>query len=273
MTVTETEIASLYEVVMDYYRHHARLDLPWRQPEPNGHYDPYKILVSELMLQQTQVGRVVPKYGAFIALFPNVETLASATLGDVLRAWQGLGYNRRAKYLWLSAQQIAKEGWPDDLTSLPGVGVNTAGAIRAYAFNEPVVFVETNIRTVYIYHFAATQQNIPDSFIQELLAQTLRIVTSQGEPRDFYWALMDYGTYLKTMVRNVSQSKQYKRQPTFKGSNRQLRGLVVRILADRAFSVAELHAAVNDDRLEIVLIALESEGLIVKRAEKYELSQ
>ena len=295
MTDIPTTIASFYKVVMEYYHDNARSDLPWRHAEPDGSYNPYKILVSELMLQQTQVTRVVSKYIAFIAEFPDVQRLANAELADVLRAWQGLGYNRRAKYLWMAAKQIANEGWPDDLTSLPGVGVNTAGAIRAYAFNEPVVFIETNIRTVYIHHFAPDQQNVPDDFIRGLLKRTIQLVGEEAKEqpgqksrllpgalsktkglsqyRVFYWALMDYGTYLKTKVRNVSQSRHYRRQTAFKGSKRQLRGLVVRLLAKQALSLSSLQAEANDDRLGTVLLELEHEGLVIKRATYYELSK
>lgn len=293
--VEDVELRAFLATLWRYYSKHARSALPWRQPEPSGVFDPYKILVSELMLQQTQVSRVIPKFGAFIDRFPSVETLATAELGDVLRQWQGLGYNRRAKYLWLASQHISTQGWPEDLTALPGVGPNTAGAIRAYAFNEPAIFIETNIRTVYIHHFASDQQNVPDSFIQELLTRTLRIVTGQGkraagqnmnhfdramrknavlshEPRDFYWALMDYGTHLKTRVRNLSQSKHYKRQPAFQGSRRQIRGRIIRELSRRPLSLSALQANNSDDRLGDVLLELEHEGLIIKRGGTYRLS-
>jgi len=278
VTVTSTDIASFYEIVMDYYHDHARSDLPWRLPEQDGSYDPYKILVSELMLQQTQVARVIPKYTAFITLFPNVESLANASLAEVLRAWQGLGYNRRAKYVWMAAKQIAHDGWPDDLTELPGVGGNTSGAVAAYAFNQPTVFIETNIRTVFIYHFARDERDVPDSFIRGLLSQVIEYLVEGvdgdvHDPRNFYWALMDYGTDLKTKIRNLSQSKQYKRQSTFKGSKRQLRGLVIRALTVHPCSLEELQNTANDERLERVLVDLEREGLITKTITRYELSR
>src|SRR6185437_9030478 len=149
-----------------YYEAHGRHDLPWRLPAPDGSFDPYKILVSEVMLQQTQVGRVLPKYQQFLSRFPDVKSLATAPLGDVLKMWNGLGYNRRAKFLWLAAQKIV-DGFggvfPSDvqqLELLPGVGANTAGAIRVYAFNKPAIFIETNIRTVYIHHFFDGQKDI-----------------------------------------------------------------------------------------------------------------
>jgi A/G-specific adenine glycosylase len=277
--VSDAQIKSFLEIAEKYYARHARDDLPWRRPEPDGSFSSYKILVSELMLQQTQVARVVPKYTSFLEQFPTVDALAAAELGEVLRAWQGLGYNRRAKYLWTAAKQIAAEGWPEDLTELPGVGVNTAGAVKAYAFNQPTVFIETNIRTVYIYHFAPNEQNVPDSFIRDLLARSVELVNDEGKnavlshaPRVFYWALMDYGSYLKTQVQNLSQSKQYKRQPAFQGSKRQIRGLVIRELSRRSLSLAMLQAAISDERLGDVLAELDHEGFITKRGNIYQLS-
>jgi A/G-specific adenine glycosylase len=128
--------------LLAWFDEHGR-DLPWRRTR-----DPYAILVSEVMLQQTQVARVVPRYQAFLARWPTVRALAAATPGDVIREWQGLGYNRRALNLHRAAQRIAAEGWPDDLTELPGVGRYTADAVARFAFDEPVLPVDTNVRRV-----------------------------------------------------------------------------------------------------------------------------
>jgi A/G-specific adenine glycosylase len=178
------------ESLWSYYAASGRTMLPWRLPEADGSFEPYKIMVSELMLQQTQVPRVVPKYQAFLERFPSVDALAAAELGEVLRAWQGLGYNRRAKFLWQAAQVVrTQRSFPDTaegLVKLPGIGRNTAGAILAYAYNQPVVFVETNVRTVYIHHFFADRTDIHDTEIAALVAQTL----DREQPRDFFWALM-----------------------------------------------------------------------------------
>jgi A/G-specific adenine glycosylase len=183
-------------------------------------------------------------------------------LGAVLRAWQGLGYNRRAKFLWQAATVIAREGsFPNTLESLvalPGVGVNTAGAVLVYAYNLPSVFVETNIRTAYIHHFARDEQNVSDRFIRKCLQATL----DRERPREFYWALMDYGAYLKTTVRNLSQSRHYTKQSAFTGSKRQIRGAVLRALAGSAQTRAQLQQVVADERLELVLAELCAEGLI-----------
>jgi A/G-specific adenine glycosylase len=159
--------AEFREAVWDFYHDHGRHDLPWRLPEADGSFDPYKILVSEIMLQQTQVPRVILKYEAFLAKFPDVKSLAVANLGEVLSAWNGLGYNRRAKFLLSAAQKTMRDfggTFPADaaeLQQLPGVGANTAGAVAVYAFNQPAAFIETNIRTVFIHHFFGEQKRNP----------------------------------------------------------------------------------------------------------------
>ena len=130
------------EALLAWFREHGR-DLPWRRTR-----DPYSILVSEVMLQQTQVARVVPRYLAFLERWPTVAALSAATVADVIRAWQGLGYNRRALNLHRAARRIADEGWPDDLTELPGVGRYTADAVARFAFDEPVLPLDTNVRRV-----------------------------------------------------------------------------------------------------------------------------
>jgi A/G-specific adenine glycosylase len=130
------------ELLLVWFAEHGR-DLPWRRTR-----DPYAILVSEVMLQQTQVARVVPRYVEWLERWPTAETLAAASPADVITNWQGLGYNRRAVSLHRAAQQIAAEGWPDNLTELPGVGPYTAQAIRRFAFGEAVLPEDTNVRRV-----------------------------------------------------------------------------------------------------------------------------
>jgi A/G-specific adenine glycosylase len=254
--MTTTEIHRFQQRVLDYYAAHGRHDMPWRQPP----FDVYKILVSEIMLQQTQVSRVTLKYHAFLQRFPTASLLAGAPLADVLTLWSGLGYNRRAKYLWLAAQQ-AHGAFPstiEELVQLPGVGPNTAGAVTAYACNQPVVFIETNIRTVFIYHFFNDQVNVPDSAILALVAETM-----PANPREWYWALMDYGAFLKLTVGNLNRaSKSYARQSRFAGSLRQLRGEILRQLILRPHSAAELEESITDARLPAVLQALEQEQLV-----------
>ncbi len=260
------------ETVWEYYRHHGRHDLPWRQPEADGSFKPYKILVSELMLQQTQVSRVIPKYQQFLEAFPTVTRLAAAPLGQVLKAWSGLGYNRRAKFLHQAVRQIARAGaFPQTLpglTRLPGVGPNTAGAILAYAFNQPAIFLETNIRTAYIHHFFSDQISIADKAILELVRATL----DTKNPRQWYWALMDYGSYLKQTAGNPNRrSKSYSKQSTFHGSRRQIRGQVIRLLANGPLTQTDLQEQIPDERLKSVLDELLTEQLIQKQAKHFRL--
>lgn len=260
-----TETTKFNEMLWEFYAAHGRHNLPWRRAEPDGSFDPYKILVSELMLQQTQVARVIPKFNEFLMKFPDFAALATAPLAEVLKTWTGLGYNRRAKFLWQSAQLVQADFGGlcprglESLVKLPGVGKNTAGAIMAYAFNEPVVFLETNVRTVYIHHFFQDQVDVPDGAIRDSVQATL----DQEQPREFYWALMDYGSYLKQTVGNLScYSKGYAKQSKFDGSRRQVRGQVLRLLAVGPATGQALAASIPDDRLPAVLQDLLNEELV-----------
>ncbi len=247
-------------------------DMPWRDDTR-----PYYVLVSELMLQQTQVSRVIPKFTEFVAAFPDEAALASASLADVLTRWQGLGYNRRAKFLHDSAKRIANEFggvFPlehEQILSLPGVGKNTCGAIEAYAFNRPSLFIETNVRTVYIHHFYPGVEGIPDSSIHEKLAATI----DRTRPREFYWALMDYGSWLKASgVRNVASSKHYVKQSALQGSVRQVRGHMVRLLTNGASTEQQLRRDVQaDTRFERALDGLISDGLVARTGELIHLTK
>jgi A/G-specific adenine glycosylase len=260
----QVQVDRFQKIVSDYYVSHGRHDLPWRKALSDGSFDPYRILVSEVMLQQTQVPRVIPKFTEFVAVFPNFKTLASSSLADVLRMWSGLGYNRRAKFLWQTAQIVSSAysgelpRTSDELVQLPGIGTNTAGALLAYAYNLPSVFIETNVRTVFIYHFFADQETVDDRDILELVAATL-----PDDFRSWYWALMDYGTHLKQTVGNLNKlSRHYAVQSKFAGSKRQLRGSVLRLLGGGAHSESDLQRLVADERLADVLTALATEGLI-----------
>lgn len=230
----------VYEKGRELYR-----DMPWRRD-----VRPYYILVSEVMLQQTQVSRVVPKFESFIAAFPDVKSIADAELGDVLKLWSGLGYNRRAKYLWQSARVIRGEfdgDFPEkleDLVKLPGIGPNTAGAIMAYAYNQPVVFVETNIRTVYLHHFFPNRDDVADSEVRDKVAKTL----DTEHPRDWYWALMDYGAELKKQrLGSIRSSKHYTKQPKLTGSLREMRGRILKALATGPLPESKLREATHAD--------------------------
>ncbi len=259
------------ENVWKYYDKHGRT-LPWRQPEPDGTFDAYKILLSEFMLQQTQVNRVIIKYYEFLQLFPTIEDLANAPLGEVLTVWNGLGYNRRAQYVHRAAQHLVntEEPWTlEKLMECKGIGSNTAAAIVVYAYNQPLVFVETNIRSVYIHHFFADQQEVSDASILELVRDTLPVTRS----REWYWALMDYGTYCKKTYGNASQrSKHYKKQSSFVGSKRQIRGAVMKALIAKNRSIDELRLLFDDERLEVVVDDLLKEGQIIKEHKSYRLA-
>ena len=218
------------------------------------------------MLQQTQVDRVIPKFQDFIAAFPTVTSLASASLGEVLRLWSGLGYNRRAKFLHEAAKQAVAEfdakipASFEDLVRLPGVGPNTAGAILAYSFNQPVVFIETNIRTVYFHHFFEDQEAVSDAELRAIAAETL----DREHPREWYWALMDYGAFLKKQgVGRIQKSQHYKKQSPLKGSVREVRGLILKELAMQDLDKVALQARLpQDERFDTALDALMSEKMI-----------
>ena len=247
-------------------------DMPWRTDTR-----PYYVLVSELMLQQTQVSRVVPKFNTFIDRFPDERSLAAAPLSDVLVAWQGLGYNRRAKFLHQAARQIVDErggAFPEkyeELLGLPGVGKNTAGAICAYAFNQPAIFVETNIRTVYLHHFFQDDADVSDKQIIEKLEQTIDV----DNPRRFYQNLMDYGSHLKASgVNNITRSKHYKKQSPLRGSVREVRGAIVRILQNGPMTqLAMEHTLLADDRFEAALQSLQRDGLVQQSDTSWHLTK
>lgn len=237
--------------------------MPWREDTR-----PYYVLVSELMLQQTQVDRVIPKFNAFIERFPDEASLAQASLADVLGLWQGLGYNRRAKFLHESAKKIVHDFdgvFPDsyeDVLSLPGVGPGTAGAIMNYAFNTPAVFIETNVRTVYFHHFFGDGDKVSDAELRPLIEATI----DREHAREFYWALMDYGTWLKKQgAGRISQSSHYKKQSPLKGSVREVRGQIIRLLSGGDVPFEEVRQQYDgDDRFEPALKGLLSDGLVTQ---------
>ncbi|MCR4330185.1 MAG: A/G-specific adenine glycosylase [Candidatus Roizmanbacteria bacterium] len=257
------DTALFQKKILNYFKQHGRT-LPWRKT-----HDPYSILVSEIMLQQTQVERVIIKYTNFLAIFPTLTELAHAPLKEVLVAWQGLGYNRRAKYLHQTAQLIENQyggSVPSSivkLCELPGIGYATACAIATYAWNKPHAFVETNIRTVFLYHFFPKISAISDTDIAQLVKKTLYV----KNPRMWYWALMDYGSMLKKeKKRNNLQSKHYVKQSPFIGSNRQLRGAIVALLVnEQKIPLDNLHSFFHEDknRVNSIVRKLTKEGLLV----------
>ncbi len=264
-------ITTFQRTVWQHYRTHGRHTLPWRKTK-----DPYKILVSEVMLQQTQVERVIPFYKNFLTRFPDIVTLASAPLSDVLVAWQGLGYNRRAKMLHETAKAAVKEHGgtlpkgKDALVRLPGIGPYTAGAVSAFAHNEDGIFIETNIRTVITHHFFPKKKAVSD-------AEILRILTKaypKGKAREWYAALMDYGAHLKSSgIRINAKSKHYTKQKTFKGSDREMRGMILRALSTGGKSKTALMRAnpLRKNQCATQLDALVAEGLVTKHGTLFTL--
>ena len=222
-------------------REGARLhrDLPWRYID-----DPYAVLVSEVMLQQTQVARVEKHWTRFLSLFPTIDSLAAAGTADVLAQWQGLGYNRRALALKRAAETCSAERGgllPDtaeELETLPGIGPATAAGVMAFAYNRPSVYIETNVRTVFLHELFPDRDKVSDRELAPLVASTC----PEDDARAWYYALLDYGAHLKTLVANPSRrSAHYARQSAFEGSRRQKRAELVRVvLAEPGIGADEL---------------------------------
>ena len=236
-------------------------DLPWRRT-----YDPYAIWISEVMLQQTQVSRVDGRWQRWLERFPTVDALAAAAPSDVLEEWQGLGYNRRALSVHRAAQAISEAGGvfpqdPKELVKLPGIGPATAAGIRAFAFNLHGVYLETNVRTVFLHELYPQAEGVPDSELVPLVeltcpasvedaadadsaagadtavdtaanaADAVNVATAELTPRSWYYALLDYGAYLKKTIPNPSRrSKSHVKQSRFEGSHRQKRAELLRVL-------------------------------------------
>jgi A/G-specific adenine glycosylase len=259
--------------VYTHYHAHPR-PLPWRETK-----DPYHILVSEIMLQQTRVERAIGKYREFLAAFPDFSALATAPLREVLQVWQGLGYNRRAIALQETAKKVVLDyngllpATPEQLRTLPGIGSYTAGAIAAFAFQQPVLFIETNIRAVYIHCFFQDRQDVKDSEIMPLIRATL----DTANPREWYYALMDYGVMLKRTQTNPSRkSAHHTRQSRFEGSDRQLRGEILKFLLRNPFSRKEaIFQTLQEDpqRVEKILAGLEKEGFLNRKGVGYSIAE
>ncbi len=238
------EIAAFQREVREQGKLHWR-DLPWRNID-----DDYAVLVSEVMLQQTQVQRVLGYWQRFMALFPTLDALAAADTRIVLENWQGLGYNRRALMLKRCAEECAARyqgKLPRDraeLLALPGIGPATAGGILAFARNEPCIYLETNVRCVFLRHFFSDEDKVPDRLIEPLVAQAC----PEGDVRGWYYALLDYGAHLKATGENHSRrARAYTRQSVFEGSRRQKRAAILRfVLGGEGVSLPEIVAALEE---------------------------
>lgn len=259
-------------IIYSFYKKNKR-DFPFRNTR-----DPYNIVVSEIMLQQTQTSRVVDKYTAFIQQYPDFQSLKDADLGSLLRLWKGLGYNRRAKSLRETARIVCTEyggvlpGDPEILKTFPGIGPATAASIAAFAYNIPTVFAEVNIRRVFLHFFFPDTDDVPDKNILPLVERTL----DRENPREWYYALMDYGAMLKKVYPDLAKkSRHYTKQPPFEGSNRQLRGKILEVAARaQRFTleeVAEVFPCTEEPLLQAAGRLVE-EGFLRKEGEIYTIS-
>lgn len=267
----QKKITDFQKEIWGYYREHGRHDMVWRKTT-----DPYRIVVSEIMLQQTQVERVTPKYKEFIKVFPNFSALARAPLSRVLSAWQGLGYNRRALFLKKLSEVVVEKyagklpSDPEVLHTFPGIGKATAGSIAAFAFNHPSVFIETNIRRVFIHFFFPKSKKVNDNAVMKLVAHAV----DQKNPREWYLALMDYGTMLAVREKENPNRKSahYVKQKKFVGSDRQVRGKIVAMLIQKKSLTARTVAQqMNEplERIEKIFAQLEKEGFVRRKGNAF----
>ena len=270
--LTSQAIRSFRTIIYSNYRKNPRR-LPWRTTR-----DPYRIVVSEIMLQQTQVERVLRKYRLFVKTFPDFSSLAEASLRDILTVWQGLGYNRRA----ISLKNIAKSvvtkfggeipSSEEALIKLPGIGRYTSSAIITFAYNKPAVLIETNIRTVFIYFFFRNKNYVKDTEIVPLIEKTI----DKKNPREWYYALMDYGVMLKKVHSNLSmKSAHYQRQSPFHGSNRQIRGMILKLLVEKpGLSQKEIIMKIGSqpEMIQRNLKELQDEGFLKSMRRRYTIA-
>jgi len=263
MNLKPPQIQSFRTIVYGYYHEKSR-ELPWRKTD-----DPYAILVSEIMLQQTQVPRVIEKYKAWIRRFPTHFDLAKADMDTILPYWSGLGYNRRALFLKKCADEIVAHYhgiFPTSdkaLLKLPGVGPYTAKAICVYAYNQPLSLIETNVRTIYIHHFFQDTNEVDDIELLPLVEQTM----DRDNPRAWFNALMDYGTDLKEQFPNPSRkSAQYSKQKPLKGSVREVRGWIMKqLVQNKQISLAEIQAVFDEDRIQKAVAGLIKDGMVIQQ--------
>ncbi|MEK7631205.1 MAG: A/G-specific adenine glycosylase [Patescibacteria group bacterium] len=262
--------AAFRKLVLSWYHKHGRHDLAWRRTR-----DPYRILVSEIMLQQTQVDRVRTKYKEFLVAFPTVGALAKAPSSKVLRVWRGLGYNRRALNLQRAVQSIIRDHGgkvPREaraLKALPGIGPYTARAVRVFAWNAHEVVIETNIRRIYIHYFFADKDEVSDKQLLPIIEKTI----PRKNAREWYWALMDYGAGALKGIENPNRkSKHYTRQSKFEGSQRYARAKLLdfvlarskstTLAAIKTYMARDPHLEGWRDRATSILAMLAAEGFI-----------
>ena len=265
--------ATVWERGRELYR-----DLPWRDT-----HDPYAILLSEVMLQQTQVSRVMGRWEQWLETFPTIADLASAPLPPVLELWQGMGYNRRALNLKRCAEEVVAmhDGVvPSDkkaLLALPGIGPSTSAGVRIFAFRQPDMYLETNVRAVFIHELFPGRESVADKELVSLVE-----ATCPQDARAWYYALLDYGAYLKkTMPNPTRRSKHYTRQSKFEGSHRQKRAYLLRRVIDDALSTEDLARDLAQserasgrqepsvEEVRAILDELEREGFVMRRGDAW----
>ena len=265
-------IRTFQKIIYSYFKQYGR-DFNFRKE-----INPYNVVISEMMLQQTQANRVVEKFQQFIQEFPDFHSLATASLIDVLKIWQGLGYNRRAVALKKIAEKVVNEFdgiLPADieiLKSFPQIGQNTASSIVAFAFNMPTFFIEVNIRRVYIYFFFPGKSAIQDNDIMPLVRKTL----DRSKVRKWYYALMDYGVMLKRTHPELNKkSAHYRKQSKFKGSNREIRGKILKLLIENEnLTKPEIlrELEINSKKLNEILNLLIKEGFIKQENNQFSIT-
>jgi A/G-specific adenine glycosylase len=276
-TLSQSAIHAFQATIFDWWKTHRR-DLPWRNTN-----DPYKILVSEIMLQQTQVSRGLPKYLEFIETFPTVTDLAHASPSKVLKLWKGMGYNRRALYLQESAKKILTDfagKFPqteEELLSLPGLGIYTARAVLVFAYRQDMAMVDTNIRQI-ITHFFFHDEKQSEKVIQEVADK----LVPKGKSWDWHQALMDYGAIAMInaklqMLHKRRKLKKINPVVPFKETNRYFRGRIMDLLREKEYEEKELIGILcstygKDEQFYIGLLkTLENEGLAVYKTGYWKL--
>lgn len=279
MKLSKKQIKNFQNLVFNHYETSGRHDLPWRtRPTP------YRVVVSEVMLQQTQVPRVLVKFREFMRAFPNLKALADANQHTLLSVWKGLGYNRRALWLRDAAREIVSKYKcrvpqdPEKLEQLKGIGHYTARAITAFAYNVPYVFIETNIRRVYLHHFFKNKEAVHDNDLLPFIEQTLprKPYTLCLTPRIWYWALMDYGSHLAKTIPNPNRnSKHYTKQSKFEGSDRQVRGKILELLLRSSYTKKSLAKSleISGEKLGVILSMLERDGFIIQQGTKVSIKK
>lgn len=270
--VPTVKVAAFRKKVRGHYARYGRR-FPWRLTR-----DPYAIVVSEVMLQQTQTTRVAQRFEGFIKVFPSFQALAQAPLREVLVHWQGLGYNRRAMFLQRLAQIVVRKHHGElpttleELRALPGIGPYTAGALLSFVYNKPAVFIETNIRAVFLEEFFPKKRKVRDAEIAAVVERTL----DRRNPRQWYYALMDYGVACKKRRRGINvRSAHYLQQPKFRGSVREVRGKMVRLLTVKGRLSEEAlrsEVACDEPRFMAALMGLRSDGIIIQKCGWFQIS-